>query len=160
MIASRLAGVFNSCVPLHNSDVTIEYHRCSRWVGSCENSKRDVVRYKFGDENAKSCESPCSVRAEGVNPGRPQSMASLTTAVPVRKFDSKDGIDSNYETIATLGEGSFGTVAKVRCKADGRVRSKTTWNLEETVIFGHPGADIFGAGSGMQKRQTEEQQNH
>ncbi len=87
-------------------------------------------------------------------------MASLTTAVHVREFDSKDGIDPNYETIAILGEGAFGTVAKVWCKADGRVRSKTTWNLQETMNVGHPGADIFGAGSGLQERQTEEQQDY
>ena len=46
--------------------------------------------------------------------------------MPVREFYSRDGIDPDYETLATLGEGTFGTVAKVRCKSDGKVRSKTT----------------------------------
>ncbi len=56
---------------------------------------------------------------------RPELVALLTTEVPIRKFDSEDGIDPNYETVAPLGKGSYGTVAKVRRKSDGKVRSKT-----------------------------------
>lgn len=50
----------------------------------------------------------------------PSSAGGAGVAAPVAPIKDGTGIDA-YEVVATIGKGSFGTVSKVRRKADNRL---------------------------------------